>query len=145
MPNWNINETGEDTWKVTLVVDSTKIESLKWIWTADIHLETEGTESRIVVSAARHEEVGMPEGDGIRIHTRESLSSDPMNGFVTEKANLDSNLQLWEEKCRKESASLDQSVMWARSEREREQSDALLQQQNRAQARDHLNNLSKDS
>ena len=143
MRNWKIEPTGEETWKVELVVDSTPIESLKWIWTADVHLETKGRESQMVISVARHEAVGMPEGDGIRSHTSVSVSSDPINGFTAKQSDFESNMQLWENQCRKESASLDRSVMQARTERERKQSDASLQRQNHEQVRDYLNGLSR--
>ena len=125
-----------------LVVDSTAIDSLKWIWTAEVHVEQNGLESQMVISAARHEAVGMPEGDGIRSHSRVSVSSDPMNGFTAKQSDFESNMQHWENQCRKESASLDRSVSLARKEREREQSDASLQRQNQEQVRNYLNELS---
>ena len=143
MRNWKIEPTGEETWKVELVVDSTAIESLKLIWTSDVQLETKGLESQMVISAARREEVGMPEGDGIGSHRRVSVSSDPMNGFTANQSDFESNMQLWESQCRKESASLDRSVMQARAQQEREQSNTSLQRQNHEQARDYLNELSR--
>ena len=96
----------------------------------------------MVISAARHEAVGMPKGDGIRFHSRVSVSSDPITGFTAKQSDFESNMQHWENQCRKESASLDRSVMQARTEREREQSDTSRQRQNHEQFRDYLNELS---
>ena len=144
MRNWTIDQNGEETWKVELVVDSTAIESLKWIWAADVHLETSGLETQMVVSAARRTEFGMPKGDGIGSHSRVSTPrSDYISGFTAKQTDFESDMQLWEDQCRQESSALDRSVMQRRHERERQQSRDLKQNQNRDQVRDYLNELTK--
>ena len=140
MRDWTIEKTGEDTWKVQLAVDSTVIESLKWIWFADVHLETESLETKMVVSAARQTQFGMPEGDSTGSHT---TSPHYTLGFSTSRNDFKSTMDLWQKECKTISTTLDSSVVHRRQERERQQSLDLEREQNRDQVRDFLNELAK--
>ena len=53
-----------------LSVDSKVIESLKWVWTAEVSAEDGPNESTIAIAPAVHTPVGMPDGDSIGSHGR---------------------------------------------------------------------------
>ena len=58
-----------ESWELKLSVDSTVIESLKWVWTAGVSVEDGPNESTIAIAPAAHTPVGMPDGDSTGSHS----------------------------------------------------------------------------
>ena len=111
---WNLKKLDDKHWEVTLTVDSREIESLKWIWTAQVSTGDSADESTIVLEPAQCIPEGMPEGDATGSHSfsrkfTARLSQIPIGEFKTVLDN-------WEKECREISAIKDTSVTRRRRE-----------------------------
>ena len=63
-----LERLSHESWELKLSVDSKVIESLKWVWTAEVSVEDGPSESTIAIGPATHTPVGMPDGDRTGIY-----------------------------------------------------------------------------
>ena len=60
-----LERLSHESWELKLSVDSNVIESLQWVWTAEVSVEDGPNENTIAIAPAAHTPVAMPDGDGI--------------------------------------------------------------------------------
>ena len=112
----NLKKLDEEHWVLTLTVDSQEIESLKWIWTADVSTGDSTTESTIVLAGAQCIPEGMPEGDATGSHSYTSKLTTGVPEIPI--GEFESVMDQWEKECREISAIRDSSVIQRRRQNE---------------------------
>ena len=137
-----LNRLSHESWELELSVDSKVIESLKWVWTAEVSVEDGPNESAIAIAPAAHTQVGMPDGDRTGSHSYSlkltgGNSGIPVSGF-------ESVLRQWEQECRQISSVLDSSVINRRRDMERQRSEEERKAENRQNVETYLDSLATD-
>ena len=128
-----------ESWELKLSVDSEDIESLKWVWTAEVTIGGDPNGSTVVIAAARYTSDGMPEGDSIGSH---SYSPKLTNGIAgVSVSEFESVLDQWEQECRQISSILDSSVLHRRRDLERQRAEEESKAANRKGVETYLDSL----
>ena len=141
-PGRTLKKLSDESWELKLSVDSTVIDSLKWVWTAGVSVEDGPNESTIAIGPATHTSVGMPDGDRTGSHMiSHSLTAGTSGIPVSE---FESTLDKWEQECRQISSRLDSSVMNRRRDIERERSAEERKAENRQNVKTYLDSLVTD-
>jgi hypothetical protein len=130
------------SWELKLSVDSTVIESLKWVWTAGVSVEDGPNESRIAIAPAAHTQVGMPDGDRTGSHSYAPKLTSGKSGIPV--SEFESVLDQWEQECRQISSVFDSSVMGRRRDLERQRSEEESKAENRQNVETYLDSLITD-
>ena len=125
-----------------LSVDSKVIESLKWVWTAEVSVENGPNESTIAIARAAHTPVGMPDGDSIGSHSHDLKLTGGKSGILV--SEFESVLDQWEQECRQISSVFDSSVMRNRRNLEMKKSEEERKAENRQNVETYLDSLIPD-
>ena len=125
-----------------LIVDSTVIESLKWIWTTKVSNVDDNGDRKIALGKASHTHTGMPKED--TVGTFSNIPNLTAGVPKIEVAAFKSIVQGWEKECLEISSRLDSQVMDNRRDREKlkaqqEESDRKYQE-----VEDFLDSLTTD-
>ena len=123
-----------------LSVDSKVIESLKWVWTAEVSVENGPNESTIAIGRAVHTSVGMPDVDSIGSDSSYALKLTGGKSGIT-VSEFESVLDQWEQECREISSGFDSNVMRNREDLELKKSDEEKKAENRQDIETYLDSL----
>ena len=130
------------SWELKLSVDSKVIESLKWVWTAEVYVEDDPNESRIAIAPATHTPVGMPDGERTGSHSYSPKLTGGESGIQV--SEFESVLDQWEKECRQISSVFDSSVVGSRIDLERQRSEEERKAENRQHVETYLDSLITD-
>ena len=137
-----LKRLSHESWELKLSVDSTVIESLKWVWTPEVSVENGSNESTIAIAPAAHTPVGMPDGDRIGSHSYSPKLTGTESGIPV--SEFESVLDQWEQECRQISSVFDSSVMGSRRDLERQRSEEERKAANRQNVETYLDSLITD-
>ena len=137
--NRTLEKLSDESWELKLSVDSEVIETLKWVWTAEVSVEDGPKESTIAIGPATHTAVGMPDGDGTGDHSYTSRLTHGKNGI--RDSEFESVSDQWEQECRKISHALDSSVINKRRALERQRSEQERKFENHQRVETYLDSL----
>ena len=112
----SLKKLDDEHWVLTLTVDSREIESLKWIWTAEVSTGDSTAESAIDIARAQCIPEGMPEGDATGSYSFTNKLTNGLSRILI--GEFESVLDQWEKECRENSAMRDSSVIQRRRENE---------------------------
>ena len=137
-----LERLSHESWELKLSVDSKAIESLQWVWTAEVSVEDGPNENTIAIAPAAHTPVGMPDGDGIG----NSSYYPKLTGGKSEipVSEFESVMDQWEQECRQISSAFDSSVMGRRRDLERQRSEEERKAENRQNVETYLDSLITD-
>ena len=139
----NLKKIDDEHWMLTLIVDSPEIESLKWIWTADVSTGDSTTESTIDIARAQCIPEGMPEGDATGSHSHSSKLTTGLSKIPI--VEFESVLDQWEKECREISAIRDSSIIQRRREIEMQAAKEERIAQNLQNTVTYLDSLAADT
>ena len=137
-----LKRLSHESWELQLSVDSTHIESLKWVWTAEVSVEDGPNDSTIAIAPAAHTAVGMPVGDRTGDHSYSPKLTGGARGIPV--SGFESVLDQWEQECRHISSVFDSSVINRRRVIERQTSEEDRKAENRQNAKAYLDSLATD-
>ena len=137
-----LQKLSHESWELKLSIDSKVIESLKWVWTAEVSAEDGPNESTIAIAPAVHTPVGMPDGDRTGSHSYFPKLTDGKSGIPV--GEFESVLDQWEQECRQISSVFDSSVMGRRRDLERQISEEESKAENRQNVETYLDSLVTD-
>ena len=127
--------------ELKLIVDSTVIDTLKWVWTADVKMEDDPNSS-ITIGIAEYSPSGMPKGDKVGSHEYSSELTNGVKGITVDE--FESVLDRWEQECRNISRSKDEGVMNYRRLIENQRETEERRTQARQKVESYLDSLSND-
>ena len=131
------------SWEVKLSVDSKQIESLKWVWTAEVFVEDGLNESTVTIAPAVFAPVGMPDGDRTGVHSYIPKLTNGKSGIPV--SEFESVLDQWEQECRQISSVFDSSVIRRRRDTERQISEEERKVESRRNVEEYLDSLVNDA
>ena len=134
-----LKRLSDESWELRLSVDSEFIESLAWVWTAEVSVEDGPNEGTIAISPAAHSPVGMPEGDTTGSYSYSSKLTVGTSG--TPAGEFKPLLAEWEQECRQISSVLDSSVMRRREDVQRRKKEEERKAENRENVVTYLESL----
>ena len=137
-----LERLSHESWKLKLSVDSKVIETLKWVWTAEVSVEDGPNENTIAIAPAAHTPVGMPDGDNIGSSSYSSKLTGGKSGIPV--SEFESVMDQWEQDCRQISSVFDSSVMGRRRDLEMRRSEEERKAENRQNVETYLDSLITD-